>query len=58
MAMNDIMRALFGRISTRRFEQEPVTEEQRRQIVGAALQAPSARNQTAYTILDITEQAL
>lgn len=52
---NDILAALAARKSVRAFTPEPVSPAQRRAILQAALQAPTAGNQTLYTILDITD---
>lgn len=48
--------ALFERKSVRAFEDRPISEEFRELISDAALQAPTAGNQTLYTILDIRDQ--
>ncbi len=56
--MNEIIRSLFERKSVRAFENKEIPLEQKRQILSAALQAPSAGNMTLYTVLDITDQKL
>ena len=54
--MNEIIRSLYNRKSTRSFTDQLVSEEDRVQIVEAAMQAPSAGLQMLYTILDIRDQ--
>lgn len=54
--MNPIIESLVQRKSVRSFEERPVPEDLRELIINAALQAPTAGNQTLYTILDITDQ--
>lgn len=52
---NEILRALAARKSVRAFTDEPVSEPVRRAIFQAALAAPSAGNQTLYTILEVAD---
>lgn len=56
--MNPIIQALFERKSIRAFECHPISAEEKRLILEAAGQAPTAGNQQMYTILDITDPAL
>ncbi len=56
--MNEIIRALHSRKSTRAFTGEHILDEQKEAILYAAMAAPSAGNQQLYTILDITDEAL
>lgn len=56
--MNETMRAIRARKSVRVFEDRPVAEEVRRELLEAAFQAPTAGNQMLYTILDITDPEL
>ena len=56
--MNEIIRALHSRKSTRAFTGEHILDEQKEAILYAAVAAPSAGNQQLYTILDITDEAL
>jgi nitroreductase len=56
--MNPIITSLLERKSVRSFEDRPVPEDLRDLIVEAALQAPTAGNQTLYTILDIRDQPI
>lgn len=56
--MNQVLGQLARRKSVRAYENIPVTPEEKRLILEAACQAPTAGNQQLYTILDITHQAL
>ena len=40
--MNEILYSLYDRRSVRAFEDQPVAEEQKRMVLDAAAQAPSA----------------
>lgn len=55
---NQIIQSLYDRKSVRVFEEKPIAEEEKREILMAAMQAPTAGNQQMYTILDITDQEL
>lgn len=56
--MNEIIKSLHDRRSVRVFTDEAVSVEEKRMILEAAVQAPTAGNQQLYTILDITDQGL
>ena len=56
--MNEVIRQLYERKSTRAFEEKPIPEEAKQAILRAAVMAPTAGNQQLYTILDITDQAI
>lgn len=56
--MNDIIRSLHERKSVRAYLDQPIPPEDRRAILEAACQAPTAGNQQLYTILDITDPEL
>lgn len=56
--MNDIIKSLFDRKSVRAYTGERVSPEEKRLILEAAAQAPSAGCQQLYTILDMTDQGL
>jgi len=56
--MNDTLRQLHARKSTRAFEDREISAEVQEAILLAAAQAPTAGNQQLYTILRITDQAL
>lgn len=56
--MNETMRQLYERKSVRAYTGEPITAEEKEQILMAACQAPTAGNQQMYTIIDVTDPAL
>lgn len=56
--MNEILQSLKDRKSVRVYEERPIASEDKKQILQAAMEAPTAGNQQMYTILDITDQAL
>lgn len=51
-----VIKQLMERKSVRAFEKRPISEEKKRMILQAAMEAPTAGNQQLYTILDITDQ--
>lgn len=55
---NGTLQQIWDRKSVRAYEDRPVSAEDKRLILEAALQAPTAGNQTLYTILDITDPQL
>ena len=56
--MNETIKQLYARKSVRVFTDQPIDTEDKKQIINAALQAPTAGNMTLYTILDITDPEL
>lgn len=56
--MNDTLQELYNRKSVRVYTADPITPEEQRTILEAALQAPSAGNMCLYSILNITDPAL
>ena len=57
-SVNPVIENLRARKSVRAFEERPIPEDVKREILLAAMEAPTAGNQQLYTILDITDQAL
>ncbi len=55
---NETIRQLLARKSVRSFTDQEITPEEKKLILEAAVQAPTAGNQQLYTILDITDQKL
>ena len=53
--MNEILRSLHERKSVRVYENLSIGEDEKKAILEAALQAPTAGNMALYTILDITD---
>ncbi|HWR23997.1 MAG TPA: nitroreductase family protein, partial [Feifaniaceae bacterium] len=56
--MNEIIKSLHARKSTRAFEEHPISPEDKIAILLAATAASSPGNQQLYSILDITDQTL
>ena len=56
--MNETIRQLYARKSTRAFEERPISAEDKALILEAAAMAPTAGNQQLYTIIDVTDQEL
>lgn len=56
--MNDTVKALKARKSTRVFTDMPVMPQIKAELLRCAAAAPTAGNQQMYTILDITDQSL
>ena len=56
--MNNIIQSLLDRKSMRQYEKRPIAPEDKKLILEAALQAPTAGNQNLYTILDISDEQL
>ncbi len=56
--MNQIIQSLHNRKSVRAYEKRSISPEDKREILMAAMAAPTAGNQQLYTILDITDQEL
>lgn len=56
--MNEIIKALNKRKSTRVFLDKEISKEIKEAILNAACQAPTAGNQQLYTIIDVTDQEI
>lgn len=56
--MNPIIDCLMTRKSVRAFTDREISPEDKKVILQAAMEAPTAGNQQMYTILDITDQKL
>ena len=56
--MNEVLQAIAGRYSCRDFADTPLTDEQIKAIVDAALAAPSAVNRQPWQVIVITDKAL
>lgn len=56
--MNEILELLYQRRSVRDYSEQEITQEEKKAIFEAAVQAPTAGNMTLYTILDITDQII
>ena len=58
IGMNETIRQLLERKSVRAFTDREIGAEEKRLILEAAVNAPTAGNQQLYTILDITDDVL
>ena len=56
--MNQTLDLIKNRKSVRIYTEQPISAEDKRTILDAAIQAPSAGNMTMFTILDITDPEL
>jgi nitroreductase len=56
--MNETIRLMNERCSTRTFADTPVTAEERAAILHTAMRAPTAGNMMLYSIIEIEEQAI
>jgi nitroreductase len=55
---HDVLALLDARCSTRAYDPTPLTEDEKRAILHAAMRAPTAGNLMLYSILEIEDQAL
>ncbi|MFZ5969925.1 MAG: nitroreductase family protein [Bacillota bacterium] len=56
--MNDVLKQIKSRKSMRVFENKPIAEDIKKEIVNAAFEAPTAGAMMLYSILDITDEVL
>ncbi len=56
--MNEVIRQLIARKSMRVYTEQEVSPEDKRLILTAAGEAPTAGNQQLYTIIDVTDQKI
>ena len=56
--MNEVLKQIHSRKSTRAFEPIHIAPEAKAAILEAAAQAPTAGNQQLYTIIDVTNQSI
>jgi nitroreductase len=56
--VNKTLRLLDARCSTRAYDPTPLTDEEKRAILHAAMRAPTAGNLMLYSIIEIDDQAL
>jgi len=54
--MTEVIRQLHERKSVRIFENRPVPDDVKNEVIGAAFEAPTAGNMMFYTIIDVTDQ--
>ncbi len=56
--MNEVIQTLLNRKSIRAYEERPIDDKVRRELLSATLRAPTAGNMMLYSIIDVTEQSL
>lgn len=56
--MNAVTELMNKRKSVRVYTEQDISQEEKRLIINAALQAPTAGNMTLYSIIDVTDQKL
>jgi nitroreductase len=56
--MNETLRILNNRRSIRLYNEDPITDEDKQQILQAAMRAPTAGNMMLYTIIEVTDQKI
>ena len=56
--MNNTMKLINERVSIRKFNDKPISEEIMDQIVYAAMRAPTAGNMMMYSIIEIKDKKL
>ena len=56
--MNEILKQIKNRKSMRVFENKPIVDELKKEILNAAFQAPTAGAMMLYSIIDITDEKL
>jgi FMN reductase (NADPH)/FMN reductase [NAD(P)H] len=56
--MNPVLKVIFERKSVRAYEDRPIPEDVKNQIIKAAMRAPSAGNMMLYSIIEVTEQSV
>ena len=56
--MNDTLKVIQQRRSTRKYANTPVTSEEKEAILQAAMRAPTAGNMMLYTIIEVEDQTL
>jgi nitroreductase len=56
--VNEIIQTLLNRKSVREYEERPVPEDVKRELLSVTLRAPTAGNMMLYSIIDVTDQTL
>lgn len=56
MPMNETLKTIYARHSSRQFQDTPIDDEHLRQILDAANQAPSAHNQQSWEFISIKNE--
>jgi nitroreductase len=56
--MNETLRVIENRKSTRNFSDTPISQEEKESILHACMRAPTAGNMMLYSIIDVEDQAI
>jgi len=56
--MNEVLKQLHARKSVRAYEDRIITPEEKKAIIEAGIQAPTAGNMMLYSVIDVTDQAI
>ncbi len=56
--MNETLELIFQRASLRKYDERPITVEDKNLILQSALRAPTAGNMMLYSIIDVTDQEM
>ena len=56
--MNPVIELILHRKSVRAYEDKPISEQVRAEILAATLRAPTAGNQMLYSIIEVTDQSV
>lgn len=56
--INETLKVIENRRSTRKFSQTPLSEEEKQTILHATLRAPTAGNMLLYSIIEVEDQSL
>lgn len=56
--MNPTLKTIFNRKSIRAYETEPLSDNEKRIIIDAALRSPTAGNMMLYSIIEVTRQQI
>ena len=56
--MNSTLEVIQNRRSVRKYDQTPLTNEEKESILNAAMRAPTAGNMMLYSIIEVEDQAL
>lgn len=56
--MKDVKQTLLERVSTRRYEREPITDEQMNFIYEAIRNTPTSYNGQQFSVIDVTDQEM
>ncbi|HVP56837.1 MAG TPA: nitroreductase family protein [bacterium] len=55
--MNQVIQVLLSRKSVRAYDERPISEEVKAEIIAAALRAPTAGNMMLYSIVEVKDQS-